>query len=313
MDPAGTPKVSGLQGNRSSTQGALIVPHPVNPKQYYVFTSDGSSGTNHHVNGILVDALSWLWSPIVFSPAAPTAGYSPTEKLTAILHANGRDFWVLTVVQPGTVLGSGTGLGALRVFLVDSLGVHHIIDHPLGQNVEDVGYMKASLGGRRIAIVSYGLAKIIVVPFSNSTGQIPGTMINIPTQPVPFPHNAYFPYGVEFSKSGELLYYTTIYPFNIANTPVTDSLVFQFFLPSGPKLLVGANARAVSTCAGDGCALQFGSDGRIYIAQNAQPKLGVIAHPEVQGPGCNVTFNALSLAAGSTCNPGLPNFIRELF
>lgn len=312
MDASGTVKVSGLLGHQSSTQGALIVPHPTNPRRYYVFTTAGSSGGNQHVNGVLIDTALWTWAPIAFLPPPPTVGYSPTEKLVAIRHANQQDFWVLTVVQLGTVLGAGTGFGALRVFLVNPTGVHYVGDQSLGQMVHDVGYLKASPRGQRLALVNFWLVNVLVIPFSSSTGTMSlSGLITIPTSPVPSPHNAYFPYGAEFSPNGEVLYYSTVYPLGIANSPVTDGLVFQVFLPSGQKILLGAHPKA-SVDGGIG-ALQFGSNGRIYIAQIGEPKLGVIANPDVVGPGCNLAFNAVSLAAGSICNVGLPNFIRELF
>ena len=53
-------------------------------------------------------------------------------------------------------------------------------------------------------------------------------------------------------------------------------------------------------------------DDRIYIAQDGEPRLGVIAKPDELGVGptsCNLTFNALSLADGSRCYMGLPNLI----
>lgn len=310
MDGAGAVQASGLLGNHSSTQAACIVPDPGDPMQFYVFTSDASGGTNH-VNGILINSSSWVSTPITFTPTPPTAGYSPTEKLVAIRHANQNDFWVLTLVRPAA-FQSNTGPGTLRVFLVDSNGVHYMGDQALGQMISDVGYMKASPGGRRIAMANYWVANLLVIPFSNSSGTISlAGLINIPTTPVPSPHNAMCPYGVEFSSRGELLYYTTIYPLGIVNSPTTDGLVYQFFLPSGPPVLIGAHPRA--TASDDVGALQFGSDGRIYIAQNGQHKLGIIAHPNAFGAACGLTFNAVSLAKGSACNYGLPNFIRDLF
>lgn len=94
-------RAMGLQGNPSSTQSAIIVPNPVNKDQYYVFTADGASGGNNHVNGILIDTSTWApvtqLSSIMTMP--PTNGFSPTEKLTAIQHANCKDFWVITIIQ----------------------------------------------------------------------------------------------------------------------------------------------------------------------------------------------------------------------
>jgi hypothetical protein len=200
------------------------------------------------------------------------------------------------------------------VFLVDASGVHHFADQPLGQNLGDVGYIKAAVGGRRIAIADFSSARVLVLPFSASTGMasLPG-LINIHTAPVPSPHNAMCPYGVEFSKNGELLYYTTVYPLNVGNSPTTDGLLYQFFLPLGPPVLIGAHPRVFPGLAGDLGALQFGSDGRIYIAQSDQQALGIIAYPDAFGAACGVTFSALPIPAASTCKIGLPNMIRDLF
>ena len=48
-------------------------------------------------------------------------------------------------------------------------------------------------------------------------------------------------------------------------------------------------------------ALQLGMDDCIYIAQDGEAALGVIADPDVLGAGCNLAFNSLNLAPGSVC------------
>jgi hypothetical protein len=312
-DGAGTVRASGLLGSQSSTQAAVIVPDPINAKQYYIFTSDGASGGNHHVSCIRINTGTWAPpTSISFVPTPPTVGYSPTEKLVAILHSDQRQFWVLTVVQPATPNTSETGPGLLRVFLVRPSGVQWVGDQPLNQNVSDVGYMKAGKAGRYIALANLWLGNVLVFPFSNFTGQINTSgLINIPVKVPPF-NNAGCPYGIEFSPSNQRLYYSTLFPLPIAASPISDGYVFQFSLPSGPSVLVGSH---VNDKAGDVSlgALQFGSDGRIYIAQDGEQKLGVIANPNLPGAACGLTFGALPLATGSTCNAGLPNLVRDLF
>jgi hypothetical protein len=311
-DGAGVVRASGLPGNHSSTQGVAIVPHPVDPKKYYVFTTD--AGGLSHVSAIVIDTGTWASTPVTFTPPAPTTGFLPSERVLAIRHANPKFFWLLTTVRT-PLFQSNTGPGTLRVFLVDATGVHYVADHPFGLNIGDIGYMKASPGGKRIAIADFWAARVYVLPFSITTGSASlGSLINIHTVPVPSPHNAPCPYGVEFSQSGENVYYTAIYPLTIANSPTTDGLIYQFFLPSGPPVLIGAHPRAAFlSMKGDLCALQYGADGRIYIAQLDQPNLGVIAHPNAFGAACGLAFNAISLPKASTCKNGLPNMIRDLF
>jgi hypothetical protein len=311
-DGAGNLRIVGLQGNQTSTEAAVAVPDPAHANRYYVFTSDATSVAKH-VDGILVDTSSgaWTWQPLsALMTMPPTVGYSPTEKLVAI-RRDKKSYWVLTVVQTPVPPN-----GILRVFLITVSGVSWFGDQPLLQNVDPVGYMKASLGGRRLALANFGNADLLVVPFSITTGLItPSGVIKIPTIPLPGTYMSPCPYGVEFSPSNERLYFTTVCPFNFFNSPSTDGLLFQFSLPSGPKVLVGTHPKQVTALvptAGLG-ALQYAPDGRIYIAQIGEQKLGVIAHPDVPGTACGVTFSAVTLQKSSRCLLGMPNFIRELF
>jgi hypothetical protein len=57
-------------------------------------------------------------------------------------------------------------------------------------------------------------------------------------------------------------------------------------------------------------ALQMGTDNRIYIAQDGETALGVIANPEGVGAACNLTFGAQPLASLSRL--GLPNLIPNV-
>lgn len=312
-DGTGTLRASGLSGNTSSTQSALIVPDPGSATRYYVFTSDGASGGNNHLNGIRISVTNWASTPLSsLMTMPPVAGFSPTEKLIAVRQANKKGFWVLTLVQKNSGGAADIGPGVLRVLSVTTTGVSWVGDQPLKQNVADVGYMKASLNGTRLAIANLWLRNVLVVPFSNFTGQItPSGLIALPVTVPPF-NTGGFVYGVEFSPNGRLLYYSTLFPLPIAASPIADGHVFQYQLPAGPLTLVGSH---VNDKAGDVAlgALQLGPDRKIYVAQDGEKKLGVIANPDTPGLGCNLTFGALTLDPGSTCQAGLPNLIRDLF
>ena len=71
----------------------MIVPVPLNDSLYYIFTVDAQGGTNGFeysiVNMKLDTGLGDIISKnnLLFTPA--------TEKVTAIKHSNGVDFWVV--------------------------------------------------------------------------------------------------------------------------------------------------------------------------------------------------------------------------
>jgi hypothetical protein len=134
-------------------------------------------------------------------------------------------------------------------------------------------------------------------------------VLNIPVTVPPF-NTGGFPYGVEFSPSGQLLYYSTLFPLPISVSPTSDSHIFQVDLATGVQVLVGTHPNDPTGISVG--ALQLGFDDKIYIAQDGEKHLGIIADPNKPGTRCSLTFSAIALAKGSICNAGLPNMIRDL-
>jgi hypothetical protein len=300
-----TVQATGLLGNPSSTQSAIIVPDPAGPSRYYVFTADGASGGNNHLNGIHVDTATATWTVTPLSALMtmpPTAGLSSTEKVTAIQHRNCRDFWVLTVVQPGA------GPANLRVFLVSAAGVQHVSDTPMQAAVHDLGYLKGSGDGKRIALANWGNRNVLVYPFDNVTGtlDVPNRQdISVPAIPGVDNHPRLV-YGVEFSPKGDLLYYSIVG--GNGSGPTDRGYVFQHDLTATTgSVQVGMHPNAGGRYSLG--ALQLGMDGRIYIAQDQESVLGVIGSPDAAGSLCNLAFGALALPPGAVCYMGLPNLI----
>jgi hypothetical protein len=302
----------GLDGHNSSTQSALIVPDPATGDRYYIFTSDGSSGANKHVNGIRLTIGSWIKVPLPqLMVMPPTADYSATERLVAVRHSNKKDYWVLTIIQaskPVDDISSAPGL--LRVFKVTARGVSHVGDQSLNQNIADIGHLKVNKNGTHIAVADLWSKRVLVYPFSPATGLInAAAVINIPVTVPPF-NTGGFPYGVEFSPRGKFLYYSTLFPLPISVSPTSDSHIFQVDLATGTQILVGTHPNDPTAVAVG--ALQLGFDDLIYIAQDGENQLGIIAKPDAGGPACKLMFSAITLAKGSKCNAGLPNMIRDL-
>src|SRR5687768_9450754 len=87
------PNGNGLLGGKSSTQSALILQKPGSETIFYIFTTDiqaQSDGLRYSILDMSKDGGN---GDIVFKNTfmiAPT-----TEKLTAIRHSNGTDWWVI--------------------------------------------------------------------------------------------------------------------------------------------------------------------------------------------------------------------------
>jgi hypothetical protein len=311
-DSANAIKASGLHGNTSSTQSAIVIPDPGNPQQYYIFTADGASGSNQNFNGVRIDISNPTWpqtqlSSLLTMPSM--AGRSPTERVTAIQHANCVDYWVLTVVQASPSQGAPVGAGFFRIFLVNSLGVQYIGETPMNISVQDIGYLKGSPDGHRLALANWSNQNVLLYGFDNALGVVQiSSLVNIPVPPIPGqPPHPRAPYGVEFSPQSNVLYYSLIGS-GSGNLSNNNGYVFQVDLsvpPVSVQVVVYPNVGA-SYALG---ALQLGSDGRIYIAKPGEGSLGAILNPQGAGALCNPNMNFITLSAGTSSNLGLPNLL----
>lgn len=303
----------GLSGNPSSTQSAIIVPDPGNGQQYYIFTADGVSGTNNHFDGIRINVSTptWASAPLSSLMTLPsTAGLSPTERVTAVQHANCTDYWVITVLQKNTGLAGNNGPGVFRIFLVNATGITHIADTPMSVNVADVGYLKASPNGQRLALANYQNNNVLLYDFDHALGAVNiGSLvtINVPSVPGTLPHPR-AAYGVEFAANSDVLYYSLLGTGSGGTSSTNTGYVFQVDLTVPPVSTQVVSYSNVGAGYAIG-ALQRGPDSRIYIAKQGESSLGAILNPTVLGPGCTPNMSYIALLSGSTCNLGLPNLL----
>jgi len=293
-------QVSGLQGNSSSTQSAIIVPNPGNSHEYYIFTTDGSSTTAqaNDFNGVKININTWVNTSLGSLMTLPSnTDFSPAEKLTAVQHKNCNDFWVITILQQGAN-STLNGPGFFRVFLVNSSGVSYVGDSAMGLNINisELGYLKGSPDGQSLAISNGTENQVLVYPFDHATG-----IININGLRRANANRSI--YGVEFSPDSKLLYFGTL-----VRSP-SQGEIYQVDLASGP--LSPIQVGSIPSAGGDYSigALQLAPDGLIYIAKDNSTKLAAILSPSTLGAGCAVTDNHITLPNGATCELGLPNLI----
>lgn len=308
-DNTDTVRATGLLGDFSSTQSAIIVPNPENKDEYYVLTMDGSSNTNppfNHFNGILINVITWASNPLSSIINLPnTSKYSPCEKLTAVQHKNCKDFWVITILQKGNdspTEGIVNGLGVFRVFKITANGITHEYDLDMKVTIHELGYLKGSPDGSKLAVANGVNNNIHAFDFDNSTGQISISSLKTITIPITTANNR-STYSLEFSPNSNLLYYANlvsgrrngrIYQVDLTATILSSTEVASFSNKGG-RYALGA--------------LQLGPDKKIYIAKDGEASLGAIIAPNTVGVGCNVDENYITLEKNTLCYLGLPNLI----
>jgi PKD repeat protein len=278
------PNGSGLTGDFSSTQSALIVQQPGSTGIYYIFTT--FTTLNYSVVDMSLNA--GLGDVTVAKNILMMTG---AEKLCAVKHANGNDVWIIM---------HEAASDGFNAFLLTSSGVSAVPVHSNTGEFDNgiVGQMKVSPTGNRIVIGLFNAnITLSLCDFDAATG-IASNGFGIPTI------NITQSYGVEFSPDGSKLYSTGENSwFNIT----------QYDLNAGSNAAIIASAVIIGTTSGVlPAGMQLGPDLKVYITLNGSNFLAVINDPNVTGAGCNFVDNAVPLGAG-ICQLGLPGNVASLF
>lgn len=298
---------TGLYGDPSSTQSAIIVPKPEDPDIYYIFTVDTSvfegdpdRGLNYSTvdmslnngNGAVVEKNSKLLADC-------------SEKIAAVRkNCFDKSIWVITLASQD---GTENVFNTYHAFEVNTAGV---VNTSVKSTFADLqindprGALKFSPKGTQMASANmfFGLQ---LYDFDTDTGIFSNQRqlaINGTDQ---------LPYGVEFSSKGQYLYTHSIQ--NLENETYL-SLLVQYDLLSDDITQSQVELDRRSLYRG---ALQIGSNGKIYrtLANdyfNGIPYLGVIENPDNKGTAANYVHSAISLE-GRIGTQGLPPFIQSFF
>lgn len=309
-----------LLGDGSSSQSSIIVPSPDSCDLFYIFTVDEcynaarTYGNSVGLQYATVNRSSWVVSN------STRLDSTCCEKVTAIPHSNGTDYWIVSV-RPSTK--------DLIVYSLTSAGVilHKTITiNNLSNNFRKgrFGYIKSSLDGTLIAIASgfegnkgengntqsYSDYKswVDLLRFNPATGDVTSFLKTFET----FKNGTKTDtitgaYGVEFSPNGNNLFvsglgwvnnkkgylycFSTTSPYNLIDYETITSSVSSSYV-------VGA--------------LQLGPDNKIYLAQNGATTLGVISNPNNPNFDFAKDFKQNGLNLNCTNCPiglGLPNLL----
>jgi gliding motility-associated-like protein len=312
------PNGTGLLGNPSSTQSAIILPLPDDPDLYYVF-SISINGTNGLYYSVVDMRLNGGTGDVITTQKNIQLIANSTEKLFAAAAANGRDAWVVSYAEQ--VAGSSR-FDQFYAFKLTPSGIDlsaTALSHiPRTQTTDKRGYLKVSPDGSKVAMMTQLYVDLNnfnepgigawLLDFNNLTGRLTNPRrLNFPS--------GYQAYGTEFSLDSMLIYVDL----NTLGSGVVpaERLLLQYNtsapnFQNNPITIYQSDANDITDDITRG-ALQIAPDKKIYYTRDGQEWLSVINDPNSIGTLCNFQYDGLALTPGTTGNEGLPPFYNGFF
>lgn len=302
------PNGTGLRGNPSSTSSGIIVPYPGKKNTFLIFTvSATTEGNKYGINYSVVDMLldSGLGDVVAsqknINLPLNSSGYNnadAAENISAVQHANGVDYWLLTrfrdVILVWEITSSGISSTPSIYKTSHKIGVH---PYPIGGGI---GYLKFNSDGSKFIHVdhsAYNRSWFTIADFNRTTGVVS----NIKERDIENEYGA--AYALEFSNNSEYLYVATI-----ESTPAKNGLYVSKMsdienLSQTP--IPATKLNDVISC------IQMGADRRIYGIANGLRNLYIIANPDEGDTQVSILTNYLN--TGTMGRLGLPVFAISFF
>jgi hypothetical protein len=286
-----------LFGNFSSTQSSIIIPQPASSEYFYVFTVDDyfEDALRHGLSYSVVDiCLDNGFGGVMTNKKNVIVLDTIAEKIAAVQHSNGVDYWVLT---------HKLYTDEFYAFLLTANGISDTIVTHIGSIHSGAqGQLKLSSSGTKVASGSSYLTYFLdLFDFDKSSGIVANY------RPLTIPINSQI-YGVEFSPNSSKLY-ADYFSYN----PVTQGIA-QYDLNAGAGNLdsINSSINIIHTYAGvSPRGLQLAPDGKIYsVGVLNKNYLLAINNPDDYGSLSNFQDSAVYLN-GKFGSDGLPTFIAN--
>lgn len=293
----------GLPGS-NAFQSALIIKQPGTSTLYYVFTV-GALGSGNGLYYSVVDmALATGMGSVTIKNVLLHSDCR--DKLSAGLHCNGGDVWIVSAAYSSTAAFvacavSATGVGA-PVITPTSTAVMPVLG---------IGQIKISPNSHKLGVVSYAAPgtscsiDVRIFNFDNTNGIVLSNNVATVmyyTYGGSSANCANTFYGCEFSQDSRYLY--TSYVNQISRIDLCSlPIISNGLLPNIENFNVYDTTSKRS--------MQLATDGRIYVAKNGKASLGAINTPTSL---FTASYSSMAISLNTyTCQWGLPNIPGYLF
>lgn len=285
---------AGLLGDPSSTQSGVAISRPKHPNEYYLFTVAATAKEPGMSYSLIDMQLDGGKGQVVQAEKNVKLAHPVTEKMTAVLHRNGIDIWVIghRWESDEFIAFLVTEQGVVKEPVVTKSGAVH-----KGGLLNTQGYMKSNPDGTNLALALEESNIVEMFDFDNATG-IVSNPISVKLE------DKSYVYGIEFSPNGSLLYATA--------AGLGD--IVQFNLQAGsPEAIQASQVKIGGTPNKEWVgALQLAANGKIYFPIYKTSFLGSIESPNEIGVASKMLVNTVDLK-GKLATLGLPTFTQSFF
>lgn len=293
---------TGLMGNPSSSQCAIIVPKPGTYNSvfkrfdtYFLFTVDAYASdpltSNYGVRYSEVDmTANGGLGAITANKNIHLFGTETTERITSSIHSNLCDYWVI---------GKDAGTDAFYSYKVDENGVNMtpVISNTGPVSSSNCGQLKTSSDNTLIGMADCSDG-FFLFDFDNSTGILAFKYSDLVSSA----------YSVEFSPDATKLY-------GSAQFGGTNG-IYQYDATAANQGAFTASKQGVGGGSYPSWGIQLAPDNKIYVCHWEYNPWGTpliltalssIDNPNLSGTACNFNYQSVNLAPGEN-SLALPNF-----
>ena len=276
-------------------QGAIALPMPGHDSMYYLIHARREAFLNGPVNGQSSGAFPLYFSVVVFDSLSPQGmvlekNVILTEeriihgKLTAVRHANGRDWWILVFKYFSN---------HYYRFLLSPEGVIEHLADSVGQIIPSgVGQAVFSPDGTKYVKLNLHLGpKLDIYYFNRCLG-----LLDAPSH-LTYLEQALFA-GVAFSPNSRYLYVSSQRYLYQYDTWAEDLEASRLVIAQLPWDVPGIPYTNFGM-------MQLGPDGKIYISGYWVNRLHIIHNPNARGAACELEINAIDW--GYSIERSIPN------
>lgn len=289
------PNGSGLFGDRTTAQSAIIIPAPGRPSVYYIFNPAAISSTN------LGERCLCLYYSII--DMRSDAGFGDvikknelllndvTEHITATADCQGDGWWIITRSKGTRHFYSLhlTRLGLSTAPVISDAG------YP-STSIRGEGQMHVSPDGQQLVYTSM-TGRSLLYDVDGETGKISYRTLLFSTDS----YGAH--YGAAFSPNSEKVYVSVA---NAAEFARTQIIQFDITERDPDLVMKSAFNLALLPDVYTHVPMQLAPDGKIYIGRPGQPWLAAIQRPNEDDSRAQFRDSVVRLTG--VCQFGLPNF-----
>ena len=279
------PNGDSLLGNFSATQSSIILPLPGSDHIFYVFTMDAFQDTfKYGLRYTIVDACldSGRGAVSIGQKNIPLVD-STGEKLTAVKHANGRDYWIIShKFWTDKFYAIKLTPSGLSDTVITHIGrIHMDTMSPLAPYAA-IGAMTSSPDGHHIVVVNGNVMATQYISdlfdFDLATGTL-SNYIDLKTRET-YKGQSTTPYGCSFSPNSTKVYIGGFADTALGGTPIVAqydlsmSIAYPDSIRNSLQWIAAVNGTSAFVRSNFGevipRSLQIGPDGKLYAAGNSK-------------------------------------------